>query len=216
MIFKYTIIPAAMLAGGSVAATASPTPAKSETKEESSANKVAAVPGLGIANLENVITASAAFKSAQQQRSVTFKAALEQAAARRQQIAANLQMLVDKLNKDRTGTKMDAASFQQRSNEIQNLQNAGNQELANIVKPVALSDAYVREQITAKLPNALTAAMTKRGISVLIGPNDVLVSTSANSLDAAIVGELDAMLPAVQLVPPAGWAPKRGATPSGN
>ena len=111
---------------------------------------------------------------------------------------------------------MDAATFQQRSSEIQNAQNVGNQELANIVKPVALSDAYVREQITAKLPNALTAAMTKRGICVLISPTDVLVSTAANSLDAAIVEELNALLPAVQLVPPAGWAPKRANNPSGN
>jgi Skp family chaperone for outer membrane proteins len=207
---KLTFVAAIALASApQLAHAVSPQPASTPT---SAAAAVTTVPGLGIANLESVIAGSTAFKAAQKQRAVTFKTELEQAANRRQQINGQLQAMVDKLTKDRAATKMAPATFQQRTAEIQAAQSGGNQELAGIVKAVALSDTYVREQIAAKLPSCLTAAMAKHGISVLIGPNDVLVSTAANSLDAAIIQELDAALPSVQLVPPAGWAPKKADT----
>lgn len=192
---------------------AQPAPAKQEKAEPA---KVTPVPGLGIANLETVITGSAAFKLSQQQRAVTFKAQLDQATTRRQQLATQLQAMMDKLNKDRAAAQMAPAVFQQRSNEIKEAQNAGNQELMTIIKPVALSDAFVREQISAKLPETLAAVMTKRGISVLIGPNDVLMSTAANSLDKDIIAQLDTVLPSVPLIPPADWTPKNGNAPKGN
>ena len=174
--------------------------------------KVTPVPGLGIANMETVITGSAAYKLSQQQRAVTFKAQLDQATVRRQQLATQLQAMIDQLNKDRAAGQMTPAVLQQRSNDIKEAQNIGNQELLTIVKPVALSDAYVREQISAKLPETLAAVMTKRGISVLIGPNDVLMSTAANTMDSAIIAQLDAVLPSVSLIPPSGWAPKNASS----
>lgn len=167
-----------------------------------------AVPGLGIANLEVVAANSNAFKTAQAQRAVTYKVQLDQAEARRRQILAQLQPLVDKFNKDRAAAKPDQASLQQQAQTIQQIQTAGQQQLQAILQPVALSDAYVLEQINDKLPAAARAAMAKQKVSVLISPQTVLFAGEGNNLSPAILAELNAMLPSVQLVPPAGWQPK--------
>ena len=88
-----------------------------------------AVPGLGIANLEVVAVNSNAFKAAQAQRAVTFKAQLDQAEARRKQILTQLQPLIDKFNKDRAAAKPDQASLQQQAQVIQQSQASARQEL---------------------------------------------------------------------------------------
>ena len=167
-----------------------------------------AVPGLGIANLDAVAVNSAAYKAAQAQRAVTFKAQLDQAETRRQQIVAQLQPLIDKFNKDRVAAKPDQASLQQQAQTIQQLQASAQKELQAILQPVALSDAYVLEQINDKLAAAAQTAMAKQKISVLIGPQNVLITGEANNLNPAILTELNAILPSVQLVPPSGWQPK--------
>ena len=57
--------------------------------------------GIGIANLEAVLVNSSAYKTAQTQRPVTYKATYDAAEARRAQIAAQIKPLVDKFNADR-------------------------------------------------------------------------------------------------------------------
>lgn len=167
-----------------------------------------AVPGLGIANLEAVIVNCNAYKAAQTQRTATYKPQLEQAEARRQQIIAQLQPLIDKLNKDRATPKPDQASIDRQVTEIKSIEEAGRQELQAILKPVALSDAYVLEQINDKVPVAAQTAMTKQKISVLFGPQNVLFAGQANNLNPAILSELNVILPSVSLTPPSDWAPK--------
>lgn len=167
-----------------------------------------AVPGLGIANLEVIAANSAAYKAAQAQRAVIFKTQIDQAETRRQQIVTQLQPLIEKFNKDRTAPKPDQTSLQQQANAIQQLQTSAQKELQTILQPVVLSDTFVLEQINDKLSAAAQSAMTKQKISVLLGPQNVLIAGEANNLNPAILAELNAMLPSVQLIPPAGWKPK--------
>lgn len=184
------LLPSATFAAGATSATSPSAPA---------------VPGLGIASLDAVAVNSNAYKAAQAQHAVTYKAPIDQAEARRKQIMAQLQPLIDKFNRDRSAAKPDQAALQQQAQAIQQMQQAGQQELQTILQPVALSDAYVLEQLNAKLSASAQAAMAKQKISVLIGPQNVLIAGEANNLNPAILAELNAMLPSVQIVPPQGW-----------
>ena len=167
-----------------------------------------AVPGLAFANLDAVVANSAAFKAARAQRAVTFKPQIDQAEARRQQAIAQLQPLVVKFNKDRTAPNPNQAALSAQAQTIQQMDDGAKRDIQTILQPAQLSDAYVLEQINAKVPEAVQAAMAKHRVSVLLGPQNVLVAGDANNLNLAIIAELDAVLPAVQLVPPAGWQPK--------
>jgi Skp family chaperone for outer membrane proteins len=168
------------------------------------------VPGLAIANLDAVVVNSSAFQTAEQQRLVTYKAQIDAAEARRNQLEAQLKPLADKFEADRQAARPNQQALAQQAAQIQQLQAQGQQELQNLVAPVAMSRAYVTEQIEEKLDQAIKNAMAKKKISLLIGPDAVLaVNNNAYNLNQDILNELNTLLPSAQLVPPQGWEPRQ-------
>ena len=166
------------------------------------------VPGLGVANLEAVRVNSNAYKSAAQQRQTTYKAQIDQANARAQQIQAQLKPLADKFEADRRGGKVSEAQLQQQVAQIQQLQQSGQQEVNQILQPVAISEAYVDEQIADKLNTAVQNANNKRKISILLRPDSLIYADNGYNMNQDILTELNALLPSAQIVPPAGWEPR--------
>ena len=170
------------------------------------------VPGLAVANIDAVIANSNAFKVAQQQRPVTYKAQLDAANSRRSQLEAQIKPLVDKFQRDRAAptanTAAGQASLQQQAAALQKIQESGQQELQNLVQPVAMSEAYVLEQINEKINGAIQSAMTKKGITLVLSPQATIATTNAYNLNQAVLDELNALLPSAQLVPPPGWEPR--------
>jgi Skp family chaperone for outer membrane proteins len=165
-----------------------------------------------VANVDAVVGNSNAFKVAQTQRVTTYKAQFDAAEARRLQISGQLQPMVDKFNRDRAAatanTPAGQASLQQQAQTIQTIQQSGQAELQRMLEPVALSEAYVQEQIGDKLNAAIQAAMTKRNITLVLTPQSVLAATNAYNLNQSILDELNVSIPSAQLVPPAGWEPR--------
>ena len=167
------------------------------------------LPGLAVANLDAVVANSNAFRTAQQQRPVTYKAQIDQAEARRKQLEAQIQPLVDKFNKDRAAPNANQATLAQQAQSIQSIQQTGQQELQRILAPAALSEAYVTEQIEDKLDQAVKNAMSKGKISLLLNPQAVVAANNnAYNLNQSILTELNVLIPSAQLTPPAGWEPR--------
>jgi Skp family chaperone for outer membrane proteins len=186
--------------------------AMAQTRTGAPVASAPAVPGLGVANLEAVIGNSAAYKVAQVQRPTTYKAQFDAAEARRAAISAQLMPMVDKFNRERqaptASTPAGQASLQQQAQTIQRIQESGQAELQKLLEPVALSEAYVQEQIGDKLNAAIQGAMIKKNISLVINPQSVVAATNAYNLNQAILDELNVAIPTAQLVPPAGWEPR--------
>ncbi|MET0589224.1 MAG: OmpH family outer membrane protein [Novosphingobium sp.] len=166
------------------------------------------IPGLGVANLEAVRVNSNAFKTAAQQRQTTYKAQIDQANSRAQQIQAQLKPLADKFEADRRGGKASEAALQQQVAQIQQLQQSGQQEVNQILQPVAISEAYVDEQIAEKLNTAVQNANNKRKISILLRPDSLIYADNGYNMNQDILNELNTLLPSAQIVPPAGWEPR--------
>ncbi|MEW9856915.1 OmpH family outer membrane protein [Novosphingobium sp. M1R2S20] len=173
-------------------------------------NSGTVVQGLAIANLDAVIANSNAYKTAETQRQTTYKAQFDQARTRGDALNAQLKPLADKFNADRQAAKPNQASLEQQAATIQQLQERGQQELQQILAPVALSRAYVQEQIDDKLDQAVKNAMAKKKVSLLLSPQSVLaVNDNAYNLNQEILTELNTLLPSAQLTPPQGWEPRQ-------
>ena len=171
------------------------------------ASSGAIVPGLGVANLDAAIANSNAYKVAQQQRAVTYKATVDAYNARAAQLEAGLKQLVDKFNADRAAKKPDAV-LQQDYIAIQEYEAKAKDELQQIRMPITLSEAYVVEQIAEKLDQAVQNAMAKRGVTLLVSPDAVIARTNAYEMTPAIIAELNTLIPSANLVPPQGWVPR--------
>ncbi|MDP3675373.1 MAG: OmpH family outer membrane protein [Novosphingobium sp.] len=168
-----------------------------------------ALKGVAVANPTAIVALSNAYKVAEQQRPVTYKAQIDQANARKTQIEAQLRPLATKIQADARAANPNQAALQQQYNQIQQIEQAGQNEINSILQPVALSRAYVVEQIGDKLEQATKNAMAKQKIEILLDSGSVINASEAYNLNQGILNEINALLPAAQLVPPAGWLPRQ-------
>jgi Skp family chaperone for outer membrane proteins len=166
------------------------------------------VPGLAVANIDAVVVNSNAYKTAATQRQTTYKSTYDAAEARSKALTAQIQPMITKLQADSKVAKPNQAALQAQYAQIQQIQENGNQEMQRMLAPVALSEAYVNEQINDKLEAAIQSAMNKQKISVVLSPQSVIAAAGAYNLNQEILNELNAALPSAQLVPPAGWEPR--------
>ena len=168
-----------------------------------------AVKGIAVANPSAIVALSNAYKVSEQQRPVTYKPQIDQANARKTQIEAQLRPLATKLEADARAPNPNQASLQTQYNQIQQIEQAGQQEINQILQPIALSRAYVLEQIGDKLEAATKAAMAKQKITILLDSAAVINADQTYNLNQAILNEVNAVIPSAQLVPPAGWLPRQ-------
>ncbi|MXP13818.1 OmpH family outer membrane protein [Altererythrobacter confluentis] len=165
--------------------------------------------GVGVVSLPAVVANSNAFKVAEQQRPVTYKAQMDQANARRDQLTAQLGPLYDKFRTDQQANVAQTA-LQQQAAQIQQIEQAGQRELNQIIQPLAMSRAYVQEQIEDLLDDAVQAAAKKKNVSLILDPSSgvVVYADAKYNITQDVVNELNRLLPSAQLVPPQGWLPR--------
>ncbi|MCB2045186.1 MAG: OmpH family outer membrane protein [Novosphingobium sp.] len=165
--------------------------------------------GIAIADPDTVIANTDAVRLANEQRQVTYKAQIDAAKARKAQIEAQLRPLYEKIQADSQAAKPNQASLQQQAATIQQIEQNGQREISEIIRPVALSEAYVQEQVEDQLDAAVKAAMEANKVTLLLNPSAILASQNSYNLNKAILAELNKAIPNAQLVPPAGWLPRQ-------
>ena len=165
---------------------------------------------IGVVSLPAVVANSNAFKVAEQQRPVTYKPQFDAAEARRSAIAAQLQPMVDKFNADRQVANPNQQALQQQAAQIQQIEANGQRELQQILAPVALSRAYVQEQIEDKLDQAVQNAAKKKGVTLILDASQgqVVFAEAKHNLTQEVLNEVNTLLPNALLVPPTGWVPR--------
>ncbi len=165
--------------------------------------------GVAVVSLPAAIANSNAFKVAEQQRPVTYKPQIDQANTRSAQIQAQIKPLVDKLQADqKAGVATEA--LQKQYGQIQEIQQAAQSELAQIIQPVKLSQAYVQEQIEDLLDKAVQAAAKKKNTTLILDASAgaVVFADAKYNITQDVINELNTLLPSAQLVPPPGWLPR--------
>lgn len=204
---KKTLVPA--LLAGAMLATAPQAALAQKNNQATAPSGGVRVAGLGIADLNAVVGNSDANRTAAQQRPTTYKAQIDAYNARATAVQNQLKPLVDKFQRDQQAPNANQASLQQQAAAIQQIQESAQRELNQIVQPVAYSEAYVTEQIEEKLDQAVKNAMTANKVTILLKPDAVLATENSYNLSAAILAELNKLLPSAQLVPPQGWEPRQ-------
>lgn len=164
--------------------------------------------GIAFANPQAIVGSSSAYQTAMQQRPVTYKAQIDQAKTRSDQINAQLKPLGDKFQADQKNPKADRAALEAELAQIQQIQDDGKREIQQILAPLSLAEQYVIEQISDKLDEATQRAMTKRRATVVLDVQAVVKADPASNISQDILTELNALIPTAQLVPPAGWMPR--------
>jgi len=140
----------------------------------------------------------------------TYKPQIDAFNARKTAIDADLKTKGDAIQKALTaaGNKPTPA-IETQYQAFQQSQQSAQAELQRMGQPIALANAYVEEQITAKLSDALKAAMAKAKVDLVLAPDATVSYQPTVDITDAVVTEINALVPSVSITPPAGWQPGR-------
>lgn len=189
--FKTMLMAAALAAPGALIATGA----------------TAQVSGIAVADPEQAVANSKAWTAARGQIQTQYKTQLDQANTRRTAIEAELRPLVTAYQTAASAPGATEASLRPQAQAIQTKQQAAQQELTRLTQPAQRAEAYAIEQISAKLNDAVQAAVRARNVTLLLRPEAALFAQPAADITPAITAELDKTVPSVGITPPANWQP---------
>lgn len=164
--------------------------------------------GIGVVDVERAVGTTNAARTASTQIQTTYKAQIDSFNARRTAIDADLKAKGTALETGlRTAGGKSTPALQTQYEAFQKAQADGQAELQRLSQPIQLANAYVQQQIGAKLSDALKAAMTKAKVDLVLSPDATVSYQPTVDLTDEVVTELNALVPSVGITPPAGWRP---------
>lgn len=156
---------------------------------------------IAVVDLERVTTDCNACKTA----SAALKAQVNSLSSREQQLATplqaegkSIQSAINALN----GKDPDAA-LQARIKAFQTKQQSGSQELQRQQQLIQRNQAYIQQQIQAKLGPIYQQVMQKRGANVLLEVGSTLAASAGVDVTNDVVAGLNATLPSLATIAPA-------------
>ncbi len=166
----------------------------------------AAAQTVAYTDVQQVLGMSQAAKTADQQMRVTYKATYDQIESRSRVLQAELNAMIVKYQADQK-TNPNNPTLATQGKAIQDKQRAAQEEMGKLSDPLERVNAYVLEQIDSKLDAAVTAAMGKKKVALLLQRGAVIKNTPGTDLTQDIVTELNVLVPSVSITPPADWQP---------
>lgn len=163
--------------------------------------------GIAVADVRVAAGKSNAFTVAMQQIEVTYKAQIDARDSRAQTLQAELNLLVAKYNEEARKPTPNQALVQAAAKAVQDKRAAANAEVGQLGQQVDLAVAYVEDQISVRMNEAIRSAMKRLKVDLLLNPEGVLARENNVDITDAVVADLNAILPNVGIVPPAGYQP---------
>jgi Skp family chaperone for outer membrane proteins len=164
--------------------------------------------GIAVANVDQAVATSNAYSTARTQMQTTYKASIDQFNARKAAIDADLQSKRSALEAGlKAAGGKPTPALQAQYEAAQKAAEAGNAELQRLGQPLAIAQAYVEEQIAAKLNEALKNTMNQAKVDLLLKPEAAVSYQPTVDVTPVLKQQLDSLVPSVSITPPAGWRP---------
>ncbi len=167
----------------------------------------AAATRYGVFNADGAINASAAMQNAVTQIRTTYAAQIQARDARATALNAELQPLLTAAQTEAARTPRNEAAYNTAVQNYSARAQAAQAELEQLAQPYQLAVAYAREQIAMRLREALLATATARSLDMVLVDDAVAYRAETLDVTSAVTGELNRLIPTVQIVPPAGYRP---------
>jgi Skp family chaperone for outer membrane proteins len=162
---------------------------------------------IGVANLDQAVQTSNANTVAVQQIQTTYAAQIAAHTARATALQTELQGLAATVQAEQARSPQNSTALQAAVTAFTTRRTAAQQELGQLSAPVELALAYVREQISMRLNEAVTAAAAARRVDLVLTQEAALFAAPTADVTPAVVTELNRLIPNAQIVPPQGYQP---------
>ncbi|MEP2736848.1 MAG: OmpH family outer membrane protein [Erythrobacter sp.] len=146
-----------------------------------------------------------AFKTAYQQIGTTYKPQIDTIQARSTERQALLQQLDTNGDKQLDEAEQQAAQGTQQATRLAAIE----QEVGQLSGQVDLARVYAIEQILAQYGPSLQQVAQQLQVQMVVTPDAILYAPPAASITQQVSAALNTKVPAVQIVPPQGFNPRR-------
>jgi Skp family chaperone for outer membrane proteins len=171
----------------------------------------AQVAGIATLDTTDAIMSTKAFGQAYQQIGTTYKSNSDQMTQKRREINdINVQLDTNK-DKNLTQDELDAAI--RAKNPLLAQLDAKEKEIAQLQQPMVSAQAFAVESIAARYNEAQQRVITAKKINVILSPDAIIWGPDSVDITAAVVAELDKLVPTVAIAPPANWRPQPSTEP---
>lgn len=170
--------------------------------------------GVAVANLEAALVNSAAYKAAVAQIQTTYKAQITAFQTRQTALQTELTPLRTEIETLQRNPATPKATLDAKVNAFQGRAQAAQGEMQRMSMPFARPEAYVKEQIGAKIEQALKSAMSAKKIGIVLSPEAVVAVQGASDITIDVVTQLNALIPSASITPPANWQPGQADQPA--
>lgn len=206
-----------LLKSAAILAALAPCAALAQTAPAPAPAPVASAPAFpAIADLGAAVRSTNAFRTAAQQVQTQYKAQIDAYNARSTPLQQELERSAQEI-RTLQQNNTPQATLNQRVQAFQTRQQAIQTELAPLAAPFERPLAYAEEQITAKLDQAVRAAMNAKRVNLLLRPEAIAFALPTANITADVTQQLNALVPSVSIAVPANWQPgqqqRQGATP---
>jgi Skp family chaperone for outer membrane proteins len=167
---------------------------------------------VAVADLEGAVAQTTAFQNAQNQIKTMYKTQIDSFNARQTAIGNQLKPLQTELQSMQRNPATQPAAFQAKVNAYQAQEGKAKDELQRLAQPFARPTAFAQQQVSEKLNDAIKAAMTAKGIKVVIPPDATLAVAPDANLTPEITNQLNNLVKTVSITPPANWQPGQPTT----
>jgi Skp family chaperone for outer membrane proteins len=164
------------------------------------------------ADLEAAVAQSAAYQAAQNQIKTTYKTQIDAFGARQTALANQLKPLQTELETLQKNASTPPATFQAKVTAYQTQENNAKAELQRLATPFGRPSAYAQAQVQEKLSDALKAAMTAKGVKIVVQPDATIAVAPEANITADVTTQLNTLVKTVSITPPAGWQPGQPVT----
>ena len=156
-------------------------------------------------DVTRTIIGTTAFQNAYEQVGTTY---LEQNNLRRTK-AQERQTLLAKFDKNKDNSiEGDEKTAMEKSPDYAKIQTL-EQEIIALTNQVDGARVFAVEQIIMQYSSALSDVTTAQNIKIVLDPSTLLFSVPEADITQQVTNALNARVPAVGVVPPAGWRPSR-------
>jgi Skp family chaperone for outer membrane proteins len=166
------------------------------------------IKGLAVVDQNKAVADSSAFRNSLTARQTTYKPQIDQATTLMTGAQSRAKPLLDQFEAERTKPTPNQETLRNLAGQIQKLESDTQNQRNQILQPLALSEAYVLEQIGDQYDAALKAAMATTKSTVVLDIAATASFDKASDITAAVTTELNRLLPNAQIVPPTGWLPR--------
>ncbi len=164
--------------------------------------------GIAVVDIDKAVNDCNAAATARTQMQTTYKTNIDNFNARKTALDTELKQKGEAFQAAvKAANGQTTPALQSQYQALQKSQQDAQAELQRIGQPIGLANAYVEEQISAKIGDALKAAMTKSKVDLVLQPGATISYQPSVDITAAVTAEINALVPSVGIVPPPGWQP---------